>query len=162
MAEAALRKAIQIAPGYGEAHSNLAVIYATQQPPFVELARWHYQKALASGLPQNPEIEKFLDPKSKLDAVCDKCSDDRKDKVDFSDSYMTSQMLMMVRGDESRFTDAKSFADNPELLMAAQPGTTPVVPCVQAMTGRGAPPDVPDTRTSALATAGRSAVSVVV
>ena len=26
------------------------------------------------------KIEKFLDPKSKLDAVCDKCSDDRKDK----------------------------------------------------------------------------------
>jgi polar amino acid transport system substrate-binding protein len=51
--------------------------------------------------------------------------DDRKDKVDFSDSYMTSQMLMMVRGDESRFTDAASFAANPDLLMAAQPGTTP-------------------------------------
>jgi polar amino acid transport system substrate-binding protein len=51
--------------------------------------------------------------------------DDRKDKVDFSDAYMTSQMLMMVRGDETRFTDAASFAANPELLMAAQPGTTP-------------------------------------
>jgi polar amino acid transport system substrate-binding protein len=51
--------------------------------------------------------------------------DDRKDKVDFSDSYMTSQMLMMVRGDEERFTDAASFAANPDLLMAAQPGTTP-------------------------------------
>jgi polar amino acid transport system substrate-binding protein len=51
--------------------------------------------------------------------------DDRKDKVDFSDSYMTSQMLMMVRGDETRFTDAASFAADPDLLMAAQPGTTP-------------------------------------
>jgi polar amino acid transport system substrate-binding protein len=51
--------------------------------------------------------------------------DDRKDKVDFSDSYMTSQMLMMVRGDEERFTDAASFGANPDLLMAAQPGTTP-------------------------------------
>ena len=51
--------------------------------------------------------------------------DDRKEMVDFSDSYMTSQMVMMVRGDETRFTDAASFGTNAELLMAAQPGTTP-------------------------------------
>ena len=51
--------------------------------------------------------------------------DDRKEKVDFSDSYMTSEMVMLVRGDETRFTDAASFAANSELLMAAQPGTTP-------------------------------------
>ncbi len=51
--------------------------------------------------------------------------DDRKEQVDFSDSYMTSEMVMMVRGDEARFTDAASFAAVPELLMAAQPGTTP-------------------------------------
>jgi polar amino acid transport system substrate-binding protein len=51
--------------------------------------------------------------------------DDRKEKVDFSDAYMRSEMVMLVRGDESRFTDAASFAANPELLMAAQPGTTP-------------------------------------
>ena len=51
--------------------------------------------------------------------------DDRKEKVDFSDSYMTSQMVMMVRGDEARFADKAGFAANAELLMAAQPGTTP-------------------------------------
>jgi polar amino acid transport system substrate-binding protein len=51
--------------------------------------------------------------------------DDRKEMVDFSDSYMTSEMVMMVRGDEARFTDKASFAANAELLMAAQPGTTP-------------------------------------
>jgi polar amino acid transport system substrate-binding protein len=51
--------------------------------------------------------------------------DDRKEMVDFSDKYMTSEMVMMVRGDEERFTDAASFAANAELLMAAQPGTTP-------------------------------------
>jgi polar amino acid transport system substrate-binding protein len=51
--------------------------------------------------------------------------DDRKDKVDFSDPYMRSEMVMMVRGDETRFTDAASFAANADLLMAAQPGTTP-------------------------------------
>ena len=51
--------------------------------------------------------------------------DDRREMVDFSDSYMTSQMVMMVRGDEDRFTDAASFGANPELLIAAQAGTTP-------------------------------------
>ncbi|MEP5762840.1 MAG: transporter substrate-binding domain-containing protein [Litoreibacter sp.] len=51
--------------------------------------------------------------------------DDRKEKVDFSDAYMRSEMLMMVRGDEDRFSDAASFASNADLLMAAQPGTTP-------------------------------------
>ena len=51
--------------------------------------------------------------------------DDRREKVDFSESYMTSQMVMMVRGDEARFADKASFAADPALLMAAQPGTTP-------------------------------------
>ena len=51
--------------------------------------------------------------------------DDRAEVVDFSDSYMTSEMVMLVRGDEERFTDAASFAADPDLLMAAQPGTTP-------------------------------------
>jgi polar amino acid transport system substrate-binding protein len=51
--------------------------------------------------------------------------DDRKEVVDFSAPYMTSQTLMMVRADEERFTDAASFAADPDLLMAAQPGTTP-------------------------------------
>lgn len=51
--------------------------------------------------------------------------DDRKEQVDFSDAYMRSEMLMLVRGDEARFTDAASFAANADLLMAAQPGTTP-------------------------------------
>ena len=49
--------------------------------------------------------------------------EDRKEKVDFSDAYMRSEMLMIVRGDEERFTDAASFAANADLLMAAQPGT---------------------------------------
>jgi tetratricopeptide (TPR) repeat protein len=59
-AETALRKAIQLEPGYANAHNNLAVIYLTQQPPLVELARWHYQKALAAGHPKNLELEKLL------------------------------------------------------------------------------------------------------
>lgn len=51
--------------------------------------------------------------------------DDRKEQVDFSDPYMRSEMVMLVKGDETRFADAKSFAANPDLLIAAQPGTTP-------------------------------------
>jgi tetratricopeptide (TPR) repeat protein len=59
-AETALRKAVQIDPNYGPAHNNLAVIYLSQQPPMVELARWHYEKALAAGQPRNPDLEKAL------------------------------------------------------------------------------------------------------
>ena len=62
-AETALRKAIQLEPSYGSAHNNLAVVYLAQQPPSVELARWHYQKALAVGHPRNPELEKMLEAK---------------------------------------------------------------------------------------------------
>ncbi len=51
--------------------------------------------------------------------------DDRKEQVDFSDPYMRSEMLMIVRGDETRFTDAASFAADAELLVSAQPGTSP-------------------------------------
>ncbi|MFT5743818.1 MAG: polar amino acid transport system substrate-binding protein [Paracoccaceae bacterium] len=51
--------------------------------------------------------------------------EDRAEVVDFSDSYMTSQMVMLVRGDEERFTDAASFAADADLMSAAQPGTTP-------------------------------------
>ncbi|MDP9589176.1 UNVERIFIED_ORG: polar amino acid transport system substrate-binding protein [Shinella zoogloeoides] len=51
--------------------------------------------------------------------------DDRKEKVDFSDPYMRSQQFMLVRADETRFTDAKSFAALKDGLIAAQPGTSP-------------------------------------
>jgi polar amino acid transport system substrate-binding protein len=51
--------------------------------------------------------------------------DDRREAVDFSEPYMTSQMLMIVRSDEDRFMDAASFAADEDLLAAAQPGTTP-------------------------------------
>lgn len=51
--------------------------------------------------------------------------DDRKEKVDFSDPYMRSEMFMLVRADESRFTDAKSFSGFEKGLVGAQAGTTP-------------------------------------
>jgi Tfp pilus assembly protein PilF len=59
-AEAAFRKAIQLAPGYAVAHFNLAVAYATQAPPFLELARLHYRRALKEGHPKSEELEKLL------------------------------------------------------------------------------------------------------
>ncbi len=51
-------------------------------------------------------------------------NDERKGQVDFSDPYMVSEQFMLVRGDESRFTEAKSFAENKDLLVGAQAGTT--------------------------------------
>ena len=51
--------------------------------------------------------------------------DDRKEKVDFSDPYMRSEQFLLVRGDETRFTDAKSLGALEEGLIGAQPGTTP-------------------------------------
>lgn len=60
-------------------------------------------------------------------------NDERKEKVDFSDPYMRSEQFMLVRGDETRFTDAKSFADNQDLLVGAQPGTTPFYTAVYSV-----------------------------
>jgi polar amino acid transport system substrate-binding protein len=51
-------------------------------------------------------------------------TDERKKQVDFSDAYMVSQQFMLVRADEKRFTDAKSFGANKALLIGAQAGTT--------------------------------------
>ncbi|HXE43092.1 MAG TPA: tetratricopeptide repeat protein, partial [Candidatus Baltobacteraceae bacterium] len=59
-AETALLKAIELDPGYGSAHNNLAVIYINDQPPKAELARWHYQKALQGGQQRNADLEKLL------------------------------------------------------------------------------------------------------
>jgi tetratricopeptide (TPR) repeat protein len=63
-AEAAFRKAVVLKPDYGGAQNNLAVFYLTQQPPSYELARWHYDKAIAAGFPRNPEMEKMLNDKT--------------------------------------------------------------------------------------------------
>lgn len=62
-AEAALRRAIQLQPENAVAHNNLAVVYATQKPPALALARWHYQKAISGGHPKNAQLEKMLEEK---------------------------------------------------------------------------------------------------
>jgi Flp pilus assembly protein TadD len=59
-AEQQLRKAIEIDSNYGDAHFNLAVIYATQKPPAKELARKHYKQALDLGIPKDPQLDKLL------------------------------------------------------------------------------------------------------
>ncbi|MEO8685095.1 MAG: transporter substrate-binding domain-containing protein [Devosia sp.] len=51
-------------------------------------------------------------------------NDERKAQIDFSDPYLTSEQLMLVRADETRFTDNVSFAANPDFLVGAQAGTT--------------------------------------
>lgn len=51
--------------------------------------------------------------------------DDRKEKVDFSEPYMRSEMFMLVRADEERFEDAAGFAALDDGLIGAQAGTTP-------------------------------------
>lgn len=51
-------------------------------------------------------------------------NEERAKQIDFSVPYLTSQQFMLVRADEDRFTDAKSFAANHELQFGAQAGTT--------------------------------------
>ena len=51
-------------------------------------------------------------------------TDERKQQVDFSIPYMTSQQFMLVRADESRFSTPEEFAANPKLLIGSQTGTT--------------------------------------
>ena len=68
-AEAAFRKAVILKPDYGGAQNNLAVFYLTEQPPSLELARWHYQKAIDAGFPRNPEMEKMMDEKKTADSA---------------------------------------------------------------------------------------------
>jgi polar amino acid transport system substrate-binding protein len=51
-------------------------------------------------------------------------TDERKQEVDFSDAYMTSEMFMLVRADEARFATPEEFAANADLLIGSQAGTT--------------------------------------
>lgn len=59
--------------------------------------------------------------------------DDRRQKVDFSVPYMRSEMVMLVRADETRFTDVDSFVRNRSALVGSQPGTTPFYVAVYDM-----------------------------
>jgi tetratricopeptide (TPR) repeat protein len=60
--ETAFRKALEADPQFADAHFRLAVVYADEKPPSIELARWHYRRALDLGHPKNPALEKTLMP----------------------------------------------------------------------------------------------------
>jgi len=60
VAEKEFRKAIEINEDFPDAHYNLAIVYAMQKPPALELARHHYKRALDLGLPKDPRLEKLL------------------------------------------------------------------------------------------------------
>ncbi len=51
-------------------------------------------------------------------------TDERKQQVDFSDPYMTVEQKFLVRADENRFTDSKSFVANKDLKIGSQAGTS--------------------------------------
>ncbi len=51
--------------------------------------------------------------------------DDRLEKVDFSNAYMRSEMFMLVRADEDRFSSGEEFSAIEDGLIGAQAGTTP-------------------------------------
>ncbi|MFZ2641742.1 MAG: tetratricopeptide repeat protein [Verrucomicrobiia bacterium] len=59
-AEQELRRAIEMRPDYADAHYNLSVIYATQKPPFLGLAKFHYRKTLELGRSRDLNLEKSL------------------------------------------------------------------------------------------------------
>lgn len=61
-AEQELRKAVELNPQYADAHFNLAVLYAGQRTPRLELARYHYQKALDLGATPDAALDKVLRP----------------------------------------------------------------------------------------------------
>jgi Flp pilus assembly protein TadD len=60
VAEKEFRKAIEIDPDFGDAHFNLALVYATSKPPSIELARREYNRALELGIAKDPRLEKLL------------------------------------------------------------------------------------------------------
>jgi Flp pilus assembly protein TadD len=59
-AEKEMLDALAVNPDYADAHFNLAVVYATNQPPAKEQAKLHYVKATSLGAEPDPALEKLL------------------------------------------------------------------------------------------------------
>lgn len=59
-AEAELRRAIELNPGYANAHFNLALMYLERKPPSLELARRHYETALSLGAERDELVDEKL------------------------------------------------------------------------------------------------------
>ena len=59
-AQKELETAVALDPQYADAHFNLAVVFATQQPPNKEKARKHYQLAISLGAEPDPALEQLI------------------------------------------------------------------------------------------------------
>lgn len=59
-AEREFKTALAIDPNYGEAHFNLAVLYATWDPPKWDKAKAEYDEALKKGVTPDEALEKLL------------------------------------------------------------------------------------------------------
>ncbi len=59
-AEAELQRSIELDPNYGNAHFNLALMYLERKPPALELAKRHYEKAIALGSARDELVEEKL------------------------------------------------------------------------------------------------------
>jgi Flp pilus assembly protein TadD len=68
VAEKEFRKAIDLDANFGDAHFNLALVYATQKPPLLELARREYNRALELGIAKDQRLEKLLEGTSTAEA----------------------------------------------------------------------------------------------
>jgi polar amino acid transport system substrate-binding protein len=58
-------------------------------------------------------------------------TDERKKTVAFSDPYMRITQVILVRADETRFTDSKTLAEQTDLVVATQLGTTNEIKAVE-------------------------------
>ena len=59
-AEAEFKSALAVDPGYGDAHFNLAVLYATGNPPNLDRAREHYRLAIKKGVAPDASLERLI------------------------------------------------------------------------------------------------------
>ncbi len=59
-AEEAFKHSIKIREDYPDAHFNLAVLYATTEPPSLDLAKAHYEKAVSLGSVPDPSLERLF------------------------------------------------------------------------------------------------------
>lgn len=58
--EQELRRAVELDPNYADANFNLAVLYLGRNPPLIELARRHYQRALDLGAQHDQAVENLI------------------------------------------------------------------------------------------------------
>jgi polar amino acid transport system substrate-binding protein len=75
-----------------------------------------------SAAPWNALLQSVHEGRYDVGASGITITEDRKELVDFSDPYLVSQQLMLVRADEARFSSAKELAADAKLLIGAQTG----------------------------------------